>query len=324
MEQPVACFGSTSFYLALLATTASRWAEAGDHFDAALRAHQRLGATPFLACTQYEHARMLVRRGQDGDRSRALELLDRAAATARALGMGRLGEGGTETLREIGPGRPPSADRPAVAVAAGAPDSVGTDLFRREGEYWTVSYDGSIVRLKDSKGLRHLARLLAQPGRELHVTDLEAADAEPARPAASRVGSRAVSGELEVRPDLGDAGALLDAEAKAAYKVRLDELRAELEEAEGFNDLDRAERARQERDFLVQELARAVGLGGRDRRAASHAERARLNVTRAIRAAMAGLARAHPALGRHLAATIRTGRYCSYTPDPRTPTAWQL
>jgi hypothetical protein len=76
-------------------------------------------------------------------------------------------------------------------------------------------------------------------------------------------------------------------------------------------------------DFLVGELARAVGLGGRDRRAASHAERARLNVTRAIRAAMANLARANPALGRHLSWTVRTGRYCSYTPDPRAPIAWE-
>jgi hypothetical protein len=60
---------------------------------------------------------------------------------------------------------------------------------------------------------------------------------------------------------------------------------------------------------------------GRGRGAASHAERARLNVTRAIRAAMANLARANPALGAHLAATIRTGRYCSYTPAgaPRSP-----
>jgi hypothetical protein len=321
MEQPVVCFGSASFYLALLATAASRWAEAGDHFDAALRAHDRLGATPFLACTQYEYARMLIRRGRADDRSRALELLDRAGATARAIGMVRIGEG-IETLRVVEPGRPPAADRAAEAIRA--PEAPGTDLFRREGEYWTVSYDGSVVRLKDSKGLRHLARLLAHPGRELHVTDLEAADGEAARPAAARPGGRAGSGELEVRPDLGDAGALLDAEAKASYKARLDELRAERDEAEGFNDPARAEKARQEQDFLVRELARAVGLGGRDRRAASHAERARLNVTRAIRAAMAGLARAHPSLGRHLSATIRTGRYCSYTPDPRTPIAWQL
>ncbi|MFL6189914.1 MAG: hypothetical protein ACJ75E_08695 [Actinomycetes bacterium] len=126
-----------------------------------------------------------------------------------------------------------------------------------------------------------------------------------------------------MRPDLGDAGALLDASAKAAYKARLEELRAELEEAEGCNDAALAAKARQEMEFLVGELARAVGLGGRDRRAASHAERARLIATRAIRAAMANLARDNPALGRHLAATVRTGRYCAYTPDPRAPIAWE-
>jgi len=119
------------------------------------------------------------------------------------------------------------------------------------------------------------------------------------------------------------SSSLLDATAKAAYKARLEELQAELEEAERFNDPVRAAKARQERDLLVGELARAVGLGGRDRRAASHAERARLNATRAIRAAIANLARANPALGRHLAATIRTGRYCSYTPDPRAPITWE-
>ena len=88
-------------------------------------------------------------------------------------------------------------------------------------------------------------------------------------------------------------------------------------EAEGTNDPARATKVRREWAFLVRELPWAVGRGGRDGRAASHAERARLNVTRAIRAAMVGLARAHPSLGRQLAATIRTGRYCSYSPDPR-------
>jgi hypothetical protein len=116
---------------------------------------------------------------------------------------------------------------------------------------------------------------------------------------------------------------MLDATAKAAYRARLDELQAEVEDAEAWNDSARAAKAQAERDFLVAELVRAVGLGGRDRRAASHAERARLNATRAIRASMANVARANPELGRHLTSTIRTGRYCSYTPDPRAPIAWE-
>jgi catechol 2,3-dioxygenase-like lactoylglutathione lyase family enzyme len=210
----------------------------------------------------------------------------------------------------------------ATAAAAAAVAEVEGNLFRQEGEYWTISYEGAVVRLRDAKGLRHLARLLAHPGREFHAVDLEAAQSRPS-PAVVGPGGRAGGGELAVRPDLGDAGVLLDATAKAAYRARLTELQAELEEAEGGNDPTRAAKARHELEFLVAELARAVGLGGRDRRAASHAERARLNVTRAIRAAMANLACDNPALGRHLAATIRTGRYCAYLPDPRAPIAWE-
>jgi hypothetical protein len=270
-----------------------------------------------LARTRYEYAHMLLARGQPADRHRALGLLERALASAGSLGMAAVAEQ-AKALQAAQAGRPPPAEPTAAAPTA------SRNLFRREGEYWTVAYDGEVVRLKDAKGLRHLARLLAQPGRELLATDLEAADRQ-AGPAAAAVGprGRAGRGELEARPDLGDAGALLDATAKAAYRARLEELRAELEEAEGFNDPERAARARAEQEFLTAELARAVGLGGRDRRAASHAERARLNATRAIRGAVANLARANPSLGRHLAATVRTGRYCSYLPDPRAPITWE-
>src|SRR5215218_7695994 len=308
MPHPVVCFGSASLYLGLLATVTCRWAEADDHFRAATAAHQRLDAGPLLARTRYEHARMLLARGQAGDHHRAGRLLDQALAAATTLGMAAVVEG----IRTLRAGEAPT-EGPAAEAAT---PPVTRNLFRREGEYWTVRYEGSVVRLKDTKGLRHLARLLAQPGREFHAIDLEAANGRPAAPAPPG------AGELDARPDLGDAGAMLDATAKAAYRARLDELQGEAEEAERGNDPARAAKVRDERDFLVAELARAVGLGGRDRRAASHAERARLNVTRAIRSAMANLAHADPALGEHLSRTIHTGRYCSYTPDPRAPITW--
>ena len=182
-------------------------------------------------------------------------------------------------------------------------------------------FDGSVVRLRDAKGLRYLARLLARPGREFHAVDLAAAEVQAA-PAAP-LGSRASGGEpeLAVRPDLGDAGALLDA-AKAAYRTRLAELRTELEEAEGFHDPERATKARHELDFLVAELARAVGLGGRDRRAAAHAERARLNVTEPSRRPSPTWPATTPRWG-GIWRTIRTGRYCAYRPDPRAPITWE-
>lgn len=304
---PVVCFGSAALYVALLETTMSQWEEAEYHFGLAIRANTRLGATSLLARTRLEYAGMLVGRGRGKDRSRARSLLDRAAATAAAHGLHAVSSG-IERLGELDAG---------TAVASPARENA----IRREGEYWTVVYEGSLVRLRDSKGLHYLATLLASPGREFHVIDLEAQEHRETS-APSGPGRRSASGELEARPDLGDAGEMLDATAKAAYKTRLEVLQAELDEAESFNDPARAAKAREEIDFIATELARAVGLGGRDRRAASHAERARLNVTRAIRAAMWNLGRANPALGQHLSSTIRTGRYCSYTPDPRAEIAW--
>jgi hypothetical protein len=51
------------------------------------------------------------------------------------------------------------------------PDAVRC-IFRRDGSYWTIAYDGAVIRLRDAKGLRYLAQLLLHPGREFHVNDL--------------------------------------------------------------------------------------------------------------------------------------------------------
>ncbi len=77
-------------------------------------------------------------------------------------------------------------------------------------------------------------------------------------------------------------------------------------------------------DLLTRELAAAVGLGQRDRRAHSNAERARVAVTKAVSLALKTIAETNPALRRYLAGTIKTGHFCSYTPDSRFPVAWTL
>jgi hypothetical protein len=121
---------------------------------------------------------------------------------------------------------------------------------------------------------------------------------------------------------LSGTGPILDEQAKTAYRARLRELEAELAEATSWADPVRAAKARQEMQFLADQLAAAVGLGGRDREPGSPAERARVNTTRAIRRALSRI-RAHgPALADHLDATIHTGTFCSYAPDPRAPIIW--
>lgn len=185
------------------------------------------------------------------------------------------------------------------------PDRAEPDTFVREGDHWRVVFDGRRTTVRDSKGMHHLARLFAAPGREFHVLDLVAADSDD--PAAGRL-SRA-----------GDLGPLLDDRAKQMYRRRSAEIDADIEEARADNDVGRQEQAGFEREFLINELARAVGLGGRDRHAGVASERARAAVTQAVRKAIGRLRDACPALGDHLDRTISTGTYCAYAPDPRVP-----
>jgi hypothetical protein len=151
--------------------------------------------------------------------------------------------------------------------------------------------------------MHYLARLVADPGREFHALDLVAGEAGEA-----------------VRGD-GDAGAMLDSRAKDAYRRRHAEIDDDLAQAADMGDAARAAQAESERDFLLRELSRAVGLGGRDRRAASASERARVSVTRALRQAIGVIAEHQTTLGTHLERTIRTGTYCAYLPD-HTSTTW--
>jgi tetratricopeptide (TPR) repeat protein len=231
-----------------------------------------------------------------------LLLADAHAAGGRehaALLERRTAGGLLDELRVVSSHAPPEvvghSDRPR-----------GPNVFRREGDYWTVEFDGRTVRLRDLKGMRYLSRLLAAPGREFHVLDLVALE----------------GGGTGGRPVLGDAGELLDAQAKQAYRRRLAEIAEDLDEADALGDAERAAQATVERDFLLRELAGAVGLGGHDRRAASASERARAGVTRAVRQAMARTGEHHHSLGEHLNRTVRTGTYCAYVPDSRLPTAW--
>jgi non-specific serine/threonine protein kinase len=191
-------------------------------------------------------------------------------------------------------------------------------MLRKEGDYWLVRWDASEFRLRDAVGLHYLALLIGNPAREFLAIDLVASAREARRaPHSARFDRESSSAG-------GDLGPLLDRRARLAYRRRLEELRAALAEAESFNDVERAARTQGEIDALAAELARAVGLSGRERRAASPIERARVSATRAIRSALRRIRDNDAGLARHLAATVRTGTFCSYTPDPGTPVSWTL
>lgn len=171
--------------------------------------------------------------------------------------------------------------------------------FRRTGEIWTLTFDGITARVPDAKGLRDLARLVGVPGQEISARELAG----------------------DPTPDTGSDD-VLDERAKSAYKKRLSELDADIEEATADSDRGRRDRATAERDALVSALAQAYGLGGRARRLKDPGERARTAVTARIRDAIKRIEPVHPSLAEHLRAAVQTGRQCSYRPDP--PVRWTV
>ena len=252
------CRGSIARLLGSLAALLGRYSEAEAHFEKALEMNARIRARVWMCHTQHEYARMLLARGNPGDREKATELSALALAAAREIGM-----------------------KPLEA--------------------------------KDAKGLQYIALLIRHSDRELHATDLGAGfDVEVTTSADG----------AEVARGLGDAGEVLDAQARSEYRERLESLKSELDEAKQWGDSGRAASLTEEIEFLTEELSAAFGTGGRARKAGDVANRARKAVTSRIRDSIARIAKEHPSLGRHLENAIRTGIFCSYQPD-RSP-GWKL
>jgi tetratricopeptide (TPR) repeat protein len=309
--------GAVDRYLGLAAMTVGDLQAAERHLRDAVVLNTRIGAQPWAARAQADLASLLSARDRPADREQAIELLEAALGAAMRLGMTAFAKLAGEALtRAGGDGHPAWAPLPAAPAAEGA---TLWSVCRREGEYWSIAFAGEAFRLRDVKGLHYLAHLLRHPGREFHVLDLAAAGQQ-----AQADGPRMSL----ARPDdlhqgrLSDTGPVLDEQAKTAYRERLRELEDDLAEATSWADTVRAARARQEMQFLTDQLAVAVGLGGRDRKPGSPAERARVNITRAIRGALSRIRARSPALADHLNATIHTGTFCAYTPDPRAPITW--
>lgn len=259
---------------------------ANEYFSEAVETARRMGARPWIARIVLEWAECLQATGHLPQRARLL--LEEAEDIADDLGLGSLGA----RLAQL---RVPAAESaPAVTAAPGLP-SVKYFRLSPEGEIWVCECDGRAFRLRDSRGMQMLARLIAIPCKEVHVLDLMGAGEQPV--------------------DSGDGGEVLDDRARREYRSRAESLRAQLEEAESLHDLAGAEAAREELEQLSSELSRAYGLGGRARRTGSNVERARVNVQRRLKHAIDRIAGECPAAGRHLNWAIRTGSFCSYRPE---------
>jgi tetratricopeptide (TPR) repeat protein len=351
----LAFLGPASRYLGILATMLGRFEEAERHLLSALRLSSRTAARPWIAYTRYDYGQMLLARDEAGDRELALSVATTALDTAQALGMRALARRAALLKTRVeslnGPMAAPTGVVGQVEPAAAAareieiadesaptprePDAEGSEqedrrphtndmIFRRHGDYWTIVFEGKLLRLKHCKGLSIIGYLLRHPGEEFLASALESL-AVGGDPMELRRISDGEKRELRASTvPVGGSTPLLDATAKVSYARRLRELHEELEEAGSFNDLGRVAKIEKEIEFLTRELASAAGRGGRDRNWASEIERYRVNVTNAVRSVIRKIRPEHTSLARYLAAAIKTGRFCSFHPDRSFPDPWTV
>jgi hypothetical protein len=260
----------------------------------AVAEHTGLGA-PFEAAM----ARLVVAEGYESGGHRDQAGFERRLARDALASFGA--EVWAERCDALVNRSTPGASRPSVPTAE--PQAV----FRSEGDTRTVSWGDDSVVVRDLKGFRYIARLIEQPDREFHAGDLV----------------RLETGAASIQS--ADVGLpVLDESAKAAYRRRLADIDEDIEDALAANDLGRVELAERDREYLLAELQRAVGLGGRDRKVLDDAERARVSVTRSIRYSLDRLAEFAPAVAAHLHQHVRTGTFCCYEPDSLHPVDWLL
>lgn len=298
----VTYLGPVRTYLGRLAILCGDFEAACQHLELALSGCEAMGAPAERARAEAALADALEARGQAGDQARAQALRQAAQETATSLGMRPAFV--TRKHPEVKAGLTPAAKTQEIPAPVPSKQS-RTARLHRQGEIWELACEQETTRLKHVKGLTFLQILLLSPAREFHALDLA---------------RELVSAAAEPRD--ADSGAMLDQQAVEAYRDRLRELRADIDEAEASADLGHAELARAEKEAIETELARALGLGGRVRRSGSDAERARQNVTRAINAVLRKIEADCPLVGRHLKNCVRTGVYCAYTPDPSFPVGW--
>ncbi|MFP5318626.1 MAG: ATP-binding protein [Acidimicrobiia bacterium] len=185
------------------------------------------------------------------------------------------------------------ADVETHPAPSGPPRGRTPATMRRRGPVWQLTFAGREATVAHSKGLADIARLLASAGGEVHVLDL-----------------------VDASDRSGAAGDQIDRRGLAAYRRRLADLEADIDDAERDHDSERRTRFEVERQAVLEELRRVTGVGGRARAFANHpAERARKAVAGRVRDAIRKLEPVLPELAAHLHRNIVTGTYCRYRPE---------
>jgi hypothetical protein len=168
-------------------------------------------------------------------------------------------------------------------------------IFRKVGDVWALSFDGKTVHLPNKSGMGHIAELLRRP--------------HTAVEAATLMGAPIVDIQMAPRGiPLADLETIK--QVRATLKAKQSEL-ADL----GTNDWARRGPLQDEIDKISKYLAGVQDHRGQARKVAGSAQRSRTAVTIAVTRARDCISALHPALGRHLKESIKTGTSLVYAPS---------
>lgn len=273
----IACFGSVRRPLGVALRTAGDLDGAIAHLEAAVFADLALGNRPAHAISLASLADALAARGQPGDLDAAGTAWHQAITAAQQMGMTARAERWLD-----------AAERTRIRTVCSSVPGRGNQTRQT----CQVALGVRSVAVAASVGIGYLAELMANPGRAIRAVDL-------------------VGGHTALVDGCKPAE-LLDPIAKAAYRAKIGELRAEIEDAESCADIGRAAIARDQLDQLIVELERATGLGGRSRAFSDDAERARVSVRKALTRALAAVGAQDPILAAEINERLATGALCTF------------
>jgi len=198
--------------------------------------------------------------------------------------------------------------------------------FYLTGEHWSVTYKGKSRTFTNTKGLRYIAYLIQNQGKEILVSDLYYAinppDSESADPIYSSMSEIRRGEEGLSLGDLGDAGEILTPEGKKRLEAEVRRIQDRIDDAVERGDEEDQAKLEAQQEQILGHIAAGAGLGGKPRKASSAIERIRKAVSKRIHNDIEKITPVFPDLGRHLDAAIRTGTHCQYSPHP--PVEWSL
>lgn len=215
-----------------------------------------------------------------------------------------------------GESQQPGENEQAFAIALAGQSR---NIFRRNGNSWTVVFGGTMVPMVHRDGLLYVAELLRRPEESATASDLRACKHVLATEPAGRDFDPKEEG---LNRGTGDAGEILDAEAFKEYWNRLAEIGPELDAANKNNDAAEITRLEDERQSIRQQLRDANAPGGKLARLARDSKKDRDAVRNAINRAMKTMKNQHEPLYRHLKRYLRTSPQFVYDPDPKIE--WEL